>query len=640
MSVEAGRWPVAWEGMRQAAGLWEKELGACQREVECLKYGVLDMPDSWPPPFRQEIAHDWSESERAFAEATIIKRIQSRVWEEISAAEAKNAEHVSTEFITQDSDGKYRSVAGLRKLSSYWSPRPKKGSTLEAFAPMLQQGDTMIAFDLQGGYHHLRLHPKMRSLFVVRFGDRYFRYIALPFGWRHSGYWFVRILTRFWTHLRVKLKWRVLDYIDDALVCPSSRRPSTSKDCRRATRTLLRLATRYGLRIHPTKGTLGAGSTRLVHLGLEIDTAQMTFGVPQEKAQRIVAKARTIMQRVRRNRRLVEVTTLRMFAGFAQSLALAVPDVRFRLRGVHDAIAAAKAGRYARLGKTGIRDVLWWRDLHAQLMHRKIQHGAQPATATVHTDASLGAWGATLSAGETLPGTPGMYEVLGYWDPELRRRAHITELELRTVRLSLTSFMHLIKTAKEDVVRLYTDNTVTMYVVNAMMSKSKTLMRELRLLHALLWRHGVRLDAQYLPSALNLYADRLSRSRRAFDYLPSVKESGVMEHQWIGASDYDYLGSWAGAEYVRPHLDDIPIALQKARRDGFAGVMLLPWWTGRTWWPQLLGNARCVHKVAAREGSRKRWAAACAHFSPSAPCIARHSREQHSDASWEKQERH
>lgn len=28
------------------------------------------------------------------------------------------------------------------------------------------------------------------------------------------------------------------------------------------------------------------------------------------------------------------------------------------------------------------------------------------------------------------------------------------------------------------------------------------------------------MDAKYLPSALNLYADRLSRQRRYFDYLP------------------------------------------------------------------------------------------------------------------------
>jgi hypothetical protein len=44
---------------------------------------------------------------------------------------------------------------------------------------------------------------------------RFFPYIALPFGWSRSGYWFMRLVTRFWTYVKSTLRYRVLSYIDD-----------------------------------------------------------------------------------------------------------------------------------------------------------------------------------------------------------------------------------------------------------------------------------------------------------------------------------------------------------------------------------------------------------------------------------------
>jgi hypothetical protein len=55
---------------------------------------------------------------------------------------------------------------------------------------------------------------------------------------------------------------------------------------------------------------------------------------------------------------------------------------------------------------------------------------------------------------------------------------------------------------------------------------------EMRLLHQYQWEHSVKINAEHLPSALNLYADRLSRHRRVYDFLPQL--AGVLESCWIG----------------------------------------------------------------------------------------------------------
>jgi hypothetical protein len=120
----------------------------------------------------------------------------------------------------------------------------------------------MISMDLKSDYHHLRLHPDMRQYFSVSVMTvdgmvRYFQYIALPFGWSRSGYWFIQIVTRFWTYVTRVLGCRVQSYIDYFLICPSLGRRSTEEDCVKASMTLDGLLAGYELIRHPRKGGVG-----------------------------------------------------------------------------------------------------------------------------------------------------------------------------------------------------------------------------------------------------------------------------------------------------------------------------------------------------------------------------------------------
>jgi hypothetical protein len=63
------------------------------------------------------------------------------------------------------------------------------------------------------------------------------------------------------------------------------------------------------------------------------------------------------------------------------------------------------------------------------------------------------------------------------------------------------------------VIRLWTDNQVTMYVIETMDLRSPAIVSELRRLRKTLKTLGVGQEPKYFPSALKLYADHLSRHR-------------------------------------------------------------------------------------------------------------------------------
>lgn len=106
--------------------------------------------------------------------------------------------------------------------------------------------------------------------------------------------------------------------------------------------------------------------------------------------------------------------------------------------------------------------------------------------ATIHTDASLRAYRATLSNGASEAGALGYYEVSGFWENTYQGLAHTLLLELSTIRVSLAEFFKTCTIKRRSVVRVFTDNKIAMSVVSATVSESPALMGELRRLHLFL----------------------------------------------------------------------------------------------------------------------------------------------------------
>ena len=88
---------------------------------------------------------------------------------------------------------------------------------------------------------------------------------------------------------------------------------------------------------------------------------------------------------------------------------------------------------------------------------------------------------------------------------------HINLKEVAAFRFTLTALAWTFDPG--DVIRVVTDYRVALYVVKSLVSRSTALCDEVRRLYTVVQRLGVTLDAEWIPTADNVWADRLSRTK-------------------------------------------------------------------------------------------------------------------------------
>lgn len=250
----------------------------------------------------------------------------------------------------------------------------------------------------------------------------------MPFDLRVAPYLWTKVCRPVVQRLRA-LGFRVIVYVDDFWGAPPSRKgkPATKAGARRGSLEVQRLFSRLGLQLHPTKGRW-EGTMQLPLLGHMVDTRRQLFLLTPERTMKVKAMAGKILTEAAHHRRCTRHALLRSFRGAAVSTLLSVPNARFKLRSLYDALVDHKddSGRRVRLGRQATSDLGWWvrLDEHA-LTWRALW--ATEHTVTLHTDASSSGWGATFN--ELAPAR-GFHEAA-------RQHKHINLLELGAVRLGL-----------------------------------------------------------------------------------------------------------------------------------------------------------------------------------------------------------
>jgi hypothetical protein len=188
----------------------------------------------------------------AFGREDLLAGYREGIYEEITLEAAESIRRtgamISSSFVVWQ-DGpegrKGRFVVNLSKQSKHWPKGSVRMETLPEFALELEREERMLSFDIQAGYRHFRLALQMRDWFVFAYDGKFYRCIALPFGWRRSPMWFTHLMVPLITKLRQS--YRVLAYLDDFLICPAKAgRIESVRDCRRATQTVDKLLSSIG----------------------------------------------------------------------------------------------------------------------------------------------------------------------------------------------------------------------------------------------------------------------------------------------------------------------------------------------------------------------------------------------------------
>lgn len=587
-----------------------------------------------------------AEADKAFALAEIQRCLEKGYWRELTKEEADEQVVIVNGFVVTAA-GRQRLVLDCRYPNSFIDARRFKYESLPELATQLRPRDELIKWDVKDAYHHLLLRPEDRRYFAFQLMGRTFQSLTMPFGMQAAPFLWTKVVKPVVRRLR-EMGFRVIAYVDDFGGAPPSRpgHPATKRDAAAGSQQVRDLFTRLGLQLHPTK-CLWEGTLALPLLGHVVDTERQLFLLTPERTIKVMAMAKRILSEAKRCRRWTRHSLLRSFCGAAVSTLLSVPNARFHLRSLYDALkdfTDAATGR-TRLGRQAFTDLQWWGRLNLHARGGRALWETEPSV-VLHTDASNSGWGATFN--EVVPAR-------GFHGAD-RQHLHINLLELGAVRLGLLSFVNFLKDPTT-LVRLKTDSQVVMHVVNNGSSKSKAVMAELRRLHTTCKALGVTLRAEYLPSAVNMWADKLSRATDSTDWSLSAAAFARLDRAYgphtldlfataenakcgrflsrlaaPGSCGYDAMHhSWLGENcWINPPFNLVGPAVRRLIDTGAQGTLIAPVWDGQAWWAAAVEGCTSYeilppHEGVFTHGSRNtpalppKWLVAAFRFAGGAP---------------------
>ena len=628
------------EALRTALPEWEA-LGAPPWVLDTIKNGIHIEWASPPTRFRCR-EYPVNAEDAAFLRLEIQRELdEGYIMEVLDPAAVADLTCISSAFVSHTA-AKPRAVFDFSHTNEFMINASCKYETLYDLAQVLRPDDALLSWDIQDAYHHLVVRPEDRTFLAFRACGRVFVPVTMPFG--------ARVAPRIWTKVcRPLVEWlrargfRIIAYVDDFGGAPPAAgdAPATATEARAAWRQVHQLLQRLGLRMHPVKGVKD-GPSSMQLLGHVVDTRAGMFFLPDSRVQKIVAMATGLARYAAAHQRWVSFTLLRRFCGTAVSASLSVPSARFRLRSLFTALSFRhpRSGD-ARLGHQAVRDLTWW---VALTDHARVGRPIWPGTASLQldTDASGYGWGAVL--GELL-------EARGYHG-SLRSGFHINVLELGAVTRALASFRKDIP--RGTILRLRTDSMVALGVINAQSSRSLVLMDEYRTLHRLCAEMDVELRAEHVSSALNEWADRLSREDDSTDWTLNAAAFAELDLEYgpftvdlfatelntrcarfysrrptPGALGVDALAhDWSGENaWVNPPFHLMGAVVHRILETRATATLVAPAWRAQPWWSRavagatswrLLPPASGVYKHGSRSTPAPRpfWRTAVFRFTP------------------------
>jgi Reverse transcriptase (RNA-dependent DNA polymerase) len=492
--------------------------------------------------------------------------------------------------------------------------------TLPEYALELDHGEKMMSFDIQAGYRHFRLAPQMNDWFLFRYDRRFYRCIALPFGWGRSPMWFTQLMVPMVRKLRQQ--YRILAYLDDFLICPvKAGRVASMRDCRKATQVIDKLLSSSGLTRHPTKGEW-VGSTRVEHLGYVIDSVRMRFYIAPRKIAKVHVIARAILRQARQGRRWVSRDRLRSFCGVrlivaGNALCSLLHQESIRR---HDQKAqggsSIKEWESAAVSHQSIRDLQTWRKLAStETDGRPIR--PLPTNGIMRTDAADMGFGGTLGIAGS-PGDPGQWQDQGIWEWKDRAEC-ISVRELKIIRMVLMGTLgERVKKEGITLLRLYVDNSSVVHVTNAFVASSRPMMRELRRLKKVLDELGLQLSSEWIPSVANKFADALSSRfspgdlavrqtlrRSVVDGMMAPLDSFPLRplgvHPvFLRRQCHNELALHWSREETRllcPPVELMAAVVRKLRISKAPALLLMPDWPRQAWYQPAIDMSTKVHRL-------------------------------------------
>ena len=291
------------------------------------------------------------------------------------------------------------------------------------------------------------------------------------------------------------------------------------------------------------------GTTRLVFLGLLIDTVNQLICIPVEK----IEKAKSLINKVinkpnNKTRKKVTLHDLQSITGFLNFLCKAVVPGRAFTRRLYSIQEGAennflKKHHHINLTSEMKMDLRMWLSFleHPSIYARSFMDMDNTISSTdvdFFTDASANA---QLGCG----GISGKDWFIMQWNENFIKKftPSINYLELYAVMIAVENWIYKYKNQR---IYIFCDNMSVVQMINSTTSRCKNCMVLLRLMVLRGLTHNVKISAKHVPGKLNVYSDYLSRLKykqfrqlarkenRQFSSTPAnIPESLKMEDLWI-----------------------------------------------------------------------------------------------------------
>ena len=343
------------------------------------------------------------------------ERIRNGSMEVIGKVGEVEAPHLVLPLVMVEGKKKNRLCHDDRFLNLFMKHMPFSLEGLSKLPAIIEEGECVASTDEKSAYDGLLLSETSRTYFGLQFGGFYMQYKTLPFGWSLSPYIFQTVGMQVTQFLRLKGV-TTLQYLDDRLLGPKINTPGDDPIVKTGYSIYLNAATltQLGYTIERHKSILHP-SLYIKWLGLNVDTSNRQFSIPQDKKVAFKALREQIMSQDK-----VHINLLQKFMGKCMSFTLCFPMARLYIREMAIAIGAAqKASRPIRVRGDLADEILFWEfvdNLEGGYKWKEERH----VDLEIATDASGFAWGASIADEEIIHDR---------WSKEDRRPIHMKETE-------------------------------------------------------------------------------------------------------------------------------------------------------------------------------------------------------------------
>ena len=355
---------------------------------------------------------------------------------------------------------------------------------------LLERNDWMTKIDLKDAYFCLRIADEHKKLFRFRWNNALLQFRVCPFGLASAPRIFTKILKPAIGLCR-RLGIRILIYLDDLLLMNQDEQQLIVD-----TNSVIWILQHLGFVIN-WKKSIPTPQQQLEYLGFNINSAELTLALPQDKVLKIREECQQLLQE-----RQVSARRLAKLIGKLTATVLAVLPAPLHYRQLQ--MLRTKAllrgsqnyGTKIDLNEQCRDELMWWIHYLIEWNGKSILRPCPDLVIT--SDSSKIGWGAICNRVTTQ----------GQWSMAESEK-HINALELTAAYFALKAFT---KDNSDMHVHLRVDNRATQAQINKMGGpRSQGLLEITKEIWHYCLSRKITITAEYLPGALNVEADYQSR---------------------------------------------------------------------------------------------------------------------------------